>query len=121
MTLVEVIMSLTILGGVMLSLGAYTARLSRTASVSNISETAIQLAGDRMDSVRASPRYAAIESLYVATETGVAGFPRFTRRTVVRHVGGEVADTIDYRIVTVIVTHPELTAPVRKTTVIAPY
>jgi len=36
MTLVEVIMSLTILGGVMLSLGAYTARLSRTASVSNI-------------------------------------------------------------------------------------
>jgi prepilin-type N-terminal cleavage/methylation domain-containing protein len=121
MTLVEVIMSLTILGGVMLSLGAYTARLSRSSSVANISETAIQLAGDRMDSVRAAPRYAAIESLYVATENSVAGFPAFTRRTMVRHIGGEVSDTIDYRIVTVIVTHPELSAPVRKTTVIAPF
>lgn len=121
MTLVEVIISLGILGSVMLSLGAYTARLSQSSSVAHISETAIQLAADRMDTVRAATRYAAIESLYVATEAQVAGFPQYQRRTLVRHVGGAVSDTIDYRVVTVIVSHPALKAPVRRSTVIAPF
>jgi prepilin-type N-terminal cleavage/methylation domain-containing protein len=121
MTLVEVIISLGILGSVMLSLGAYTARLSQSSSVARISETAIQLAADRMDTVRAATRYAAIESLYVASESHVAGFAQYERRTLVRHVGGAPTDTIDYRVVTVIVTHPALTSPVRRSTVIAPF
>jgi hypothetical protein len=39
----------------------------------------------------------------------------------VQHIGGTAKDSIDYRVVTVIVSSKRLTAPIRKTTIIAPY
>lgn len=123
LSLVEVVVSLSILGGVLLALGAFSAKLSQSTSTSKVRIAAAQLAAERLELVKTAPRYSAIESLYVATENSVAytGIPGFARRTWVTRVGGGVADTIDYKIVTVQVTNTNLTGTVRKTTVIAPF
>jgi prepilin-type N-terminal cleavage/methylation domain-containing protein len=121
LTLVEVIVALSILGGVLLALGMFSARLSQSTSASRIRINAAQLAADRLEQVKGSPRYSAIESLYVATEAIIAGNPGYSRQTWVSRVGGAVSDTIDYKIVTVQVQHSQLTGNVRKTTIIAPY
>ena len=71
--------------------------------------------------MKGAPRYTAIESLYVATESSIAGYPQYTRQTWVQRVGGSFTDTIDYKIVTVQVTHRQVTGAVRKTTIIAPF
>jgi len=121
MTLVEVVVSLAILGSVLISLAKFSMNMAHATSVSRIRTTASQLAADRVEAVKAVPRYAAIESLFVSSEASVAGFPGYSRTTMVTHVGGNPADTIDYRIVTVQVTNPQAAATVRKTTVIAPF
>jgi prepilin-type N-terminal cleavage/methylation domain-containing protein len=121
-SLVEVIVALSILGGVLLALGLFSARLSQATSTGRIRVTAAQLAADRLETVKTAPRYSAIESLYVATENSISGFPGYTRRTWVQRVGGAVTDTIDYKIITVQVANAQLRGnTVRKTTVIAPY
>jgi prepilin-type N-terminal cleavage/methylation domain-containing protein len=121
LSLVEVIVALSILGGVLLALGMFSARLSQATSNGRIRVTAAQLAADRLETVKSAPRYSAIESLYVATEATVAGFPGYSRRTWVKRVGGAVTDTIDYKVVTVQVSNAQMQGNVRKTTVIAPY
>jgi len=121
LTLVEVVVALSILGGVMLTLGNFAVRMSQETSASRIRIEAAQLAADRLEAVKGAVRYSAIESLYVATEGTVSSHPGFTRQTWVSHVGGAVTDTIDYKIVTVQVTHAQLAGNVRKTTIIAPY
>lgn len=124
MSLVEVIVALAILGGVLLALGLFSARLSQATSTARLRVTAAQLAAERLEIVKSAPRYTAIESLYVATEASVPSpdkVGKFSRRTWVQRVGGKLTDTIDYKIVTVQVSEPNLRSPVRKTTVIAPF
>jgi len=121
LSLVEVIVALAILGGVLLALGMFSVRLAQSTSTARIRITAAQLATDRLESVKGAPRYTAIESLYVATEAGIPGYPGYVRQTWVNHVGGGVADTIDYKTVTVQVSNTQLAGNVRKTTVIAPF
>ena len=121
LSLVEVIIALSILGGVLLALGAFSGKLSQATSQGRIRIAAAQLAADRIETVKAAPRYSMIESVYVSTEATIAGSPGYSRRTWVQRVGGAVTDTIDYKIITVQVSHSQLTGNVRKTTVIAPY
>jgi prepilin-type N-terminal cleavage/methylation domain-containing protein len=121
LTLVEVIVALAILGGVLIALGMFSVRLSQSTSESRIRIQAAQLAADRLEDVKGAPRYSAIESLYVATESNIANNPGFTRRTWVERVGGSYADTIDYKIITVQVSNSQLAGNVRKTTTIAPF
>ena len=121
LTLVEVMVALVILGGVMIGLAMFSVRLAQATSRSRIRVTAAQLAADRLEAVKGAPRYTAIESLYVATESSIPLYPKYTRRTWVQRVGGGFADTIDYKIVTVQVTHSQIAGAVRKTTTIAPY
>lgn len=73
--------------------------------------------------MKGAPRYAAIESLFVATETSIPNNAGFRRQTWVTRIGGALTDTIDYKIVTVQVSNSQLanTATVRKTTTIAPF
>jgi hypothetical protein len=103
-----------------MSLGLFSIRMAHATSIARLRATASQLVADRIEAVKSAPRYVAIESLFVATEGTVTGYPGFTRQTMSQHVGGGIADSIDYRIVTVQVTHPQITA-FRKTTVIAPF
>ena len=121
MTLVEVMVALTLLATVLLSLGAFGVRLARLTTNGRAMGTAQQLASDRIEAVKGAPKYSQIETLFQATEASVSGYPGFKRQTVVTHVGGTATDTIDYRVVTVIVTGKRLAAPIRKTTIIAPY
>ncbi len=76
---------------------------------------------DRIDSAKASPRYSAIESLYVKTEASITGYPGYTRQTWVTRTGGGVTDTTDFKTVTVQVSNAQAGTTVRKTTVIAPF
>lgn len=125
LSLVEVIVALAILGGVLLALGMFSARLAQATSSSRVRVTATQLVAERIEQVKSAPRYAAIESLYVATESNVPSpdsVGKYSRRTWVTRVGGALTDTIDYKIVTVQVSEANLKGgPVRKTTVIAPF
>ncbi len=121
LTLVEVIVALSILGTVMLGLGMFSVRLSQATSAARIRVTAAQLAAERLEAAKGAVRYTAIESLFVATEASLIGYPGYARRTWVTRVGGAPTDTIDYKIVTVQVTNTQMTGNVRKTTVIAPF
>ena len=121
MTLVEVIVAMVLLAGVLLALARFSAALAHTTGTARLTATATQLVGDRLETVKGAPRYTAIESLYVAIEPSIPGFTGFTRRTYVSRVGGLATDTIDYKIVTVEVSHASLTKPVRKSTIIAPF
>jgi prepilin-type N-terminal cleavage/methylation domain-containing protein len=121
LSLVEVIVALGILGGVLLALGLFSARLSQATSGGRIRIAAAQLAADRLELVKTAPRYSMIESVYVATENSIPKFPGYVRRTWVQRVGGAVTDTIDYKVVTVQVTNGQMSGNVRKTTVIAPF
>jgi prepilin-type N-terminal cleavage/methylation domain-containing protein len=106
LSLVEVMVALGILGGVMLGLGMFAAA---------------QLASERLEKVKGAPRYSAVESLFVATESSIPFNAGFFRQTWVTRVGGLATDTIDYKIVTVQVTNSQMPGSVRKTTVLAPF
>lgn len=121
MTLVEVLVSVVLLSGVLLGMGAFSASMARTSGTARVTATATQLVADRLELVKTAPRYTAIESLYVAMETSIAGQSGYTRKTLVRRVGGLPTDSIDYKIVTVEVAHAAIAKPVRKSTIIAPY
>ena len=121
MTLMEVMVALILLGGVLLSLGKFSGSLARTSGTARMLATATQLVSDRIGTVKGAPRYTAIESLYVASETSLPGFPDFKRVTMVKRIGGQPTDSIDYKIITVEVSNPSLSKPVRKSTVIAPF
>lgn len=121
LSLIEVIVAIVLLAGVLLSLGSFSAALAHTTGTARITASAAQLVADRLETVKGSPRYTAIESLYVATENSIPNFTGFTRVTTVRRVGGAPTDTIDYKIITVDVSNSALPKSVRKSTVIAPF
>ena len=121
LTLVEVLVSIVLLAGVLLTMAKFSADLAHSSGSARLMATAAQLVADRLETVKGAPRYSAIESLYVATESPVPGFTGYTRKTMVLRVGGQPTDSIDYKIVTVEVSNAGLTKPVRKTTVIAPF
>lgn len=121
LTLVEVIVALAILGGVMLGLGMFSVKLSQATSLSRMRVAASELVSQRLETVKGAARYTAIESLYVATEASLPNTPGYARQTWVTRVGGAPTDTIDYKIITVQVTNPQMTGNVRQTTVIAPF
>ena len=121
MTLVEVMVSLGLLGGVLLGMVAFGIRLAQSATVARIKANAGQLISDRLEQVKGAPRYSAIDSMFAATETAIPNFAGYTRQTLVTRVGGQPSDTIDYRLITVEVRHPRLLKPMRKTSAIPPF
>jgi prepilin-type N-terminal cleavage/methylation domain-containing protein len=122
-TLVEVVVALAILTGALLALSLFIARMAHSTTNARLLSTATELAADRLELVKSATNYSTIDSLYSATEATIPGpdYIGFTRKTVIQHVGGLPADSVDYRIITVIVTHAALTLPVRKTTSLAAF
>jgi hypothetical protein len=101
-------------------MGAFVARFSRGVTEATIRTTADQLAADRLEEVKSATRYAQIDTLFHGkVETNPQGQFGFTRRTLVRHVGGAPSDIDDYRIITVLVSTSALANPVSKTTIIS--
>jgi len=118
MTLVEVIVALLILTGALLGMAAFMTRLSHSVTESRLRTRMVQLANDRLEDAKAAYTYAAIDTL-AGTERAVAGNEYFSRRTSVQRVGGLASDTLDHRIVTVVVTAPVTQDSVRLTTIIS--
>ncbi len=122
-TLVEVIVALGILTLALLGLALFVSRMAHSASDSRLLGTANELVINRIESIKAITNYASIDSCAI-TESSIPGsstYKGFNRQTLVKHVGGGIADSVDYRIITVTVTNPVMSAPVKKTTAIAAF
>jgi prepilin-type N-terminal cleavage/methylation domain-containing protein len=119
-TLIEVILALTILLVVMMMLATTTGKTVHIATTSANQGAAIQLAIDRVEQVRADPRYDALDTAYTATETTFPTLSGFTRVTSIVRTGG-LGQPNDYKKITVRVTGPGVSpAVVRTVTVAAP-
>lgn len=121
MTLVEVMISLTILATAMLSIAAFMGKFAHAAALSDVRNTANELASQRLEEVRAATRYSAIDSAFPGTVALATPFVGYTRQTIVTHTGGGASDLYDHKTVTVVVSNPRLTRPVRRTTIIAAF
>ena len=118
-TLLEVLIAMVILSVALLGAqAALTDRLVRDVHREDRRVVAMQLAADRMQAVQMDPMYVQLTTRYQGTETGMAGFADFTRKTtVVRTLNA--AQRIDYSTVTVTVSHPQLTPDVTRTLILA--
>jgi prepilin-type N-terminal cleavage/methylation domain-containing protein len=120
MTLIETLIAIVILGTALVGMGDFMGHFAHATKVSALQQRALDLASDRIDSVKHSPDYATIDTMAVS-EMITADSSRYQRLTIVQHIGGGATDTLDYRIVTVAVTMPSVVTPVRKTTIIAAF
>ena len=62
-TLVEVVVSMSLLSGVLLALAGFAYRLAVSTSNSRVAAIASQLVADRLETVKGAQRYASIDSL----------------------------------------------------------
>ncbi len=114
-TLIEVVLSLTILMVVMLAIITMTGRTVHVSTTSDREQAAIQLVTDRTDLVRTDPSYAALNG-YAGVEDSFPTLPGYTRTTtVVRDTSGGH----DYKTISVTVAGPGLTTPVTRTVTVA--
>lgn len=120
-TLVEVVVALLILGGALLGLALFVSNMAHAGSGSGMLGTANELAADRIEKIKSDLTYSTLETRYTATESSISGYTGYTRQTVIKHVGGGTSDSVDYKIITVVVTNPAMTDTVRKTTMIASF
>jgi prepilin-type N-terminal cleavage/methylation domain-containing protein len=121
MTLVEVIVALSIFASALLAMAAFAGRFGHAVSEGSAKTTAVELATEKIETVKSATKYSTIETLFAGTESSISGFTGFTRQTIITRVGGGPADMVDYKIVTVIVTNPALKAPIKKTSIIAEF
>lgn len=117
-TLVEVVIALVILSVAVLGLAASASSLATTAAAAEVRAMALYSVSDRLATIELDPRYADLDSVYSATETNVLAVPGYTRTTVVDRVS-ETSPTVQYTIVTVTVSGPQLPGPVTGRLVVA--
>ena len=118
MTLVEVVVAMMLLVSVVLVLGNFSMQFTRAAAQAHLVINANEAASTRLDAVKQQPTYAAIDSL-ARTDTVVSDFTKYARKTQVAHIGGAVTDSVDYKVITVTVTHPSMQKKVIKSTAVA--
>ncbi len=120
-TLVEVVVSIALLGGVLLAFAGFTRNFVRASNGVALRAAASDLAVERLEAAKAATSYAAIDAL-AGTEATVPnttpGYSGYARRTVVTQTR---TAQVDYKTITVTVTHPALAASVNKTTAIAAF
>ena len=121
MTLIEVIMAVTILAVATLSIAGFMGKFARIVAVSDVKNTANELASQRLEQIKNAPRYGAIDTLYPGTQALSSPYTGYTRQTLVTHTGGGASDLYDYRTITVIVSNPRLSTPIKRSTMIASY
>ncbi len=109
-------MSLVLLSVVILGLGTAMALVVSNVTVGSQQSAALQLVEDRLDLVRTHPNYGTIESVFAGSETQLPGSPGFERTTTVVHT---MADSADFKTVTVQVTGPGVDVPVARTATVA--
>lgn len=121
-SLVEVIVALVILSGVLLAMTDFTRQFTRQTTDSATTSRASDVAVQQLETVKAWRSYATIVSTYHNASTSfVAGTPYagLTRQTLVVRTGPSA--TADFVTVTVVVTGAGLSAPLRRSTIIAAF
>jgi prepilin-type N-terminal cleavage/methylation domain-containing protein len=114
-TMIEMMVAVTIVSALVIGLAGFVPRFMNTASKGAIISAASDLAVDRVETIKAYPTYAPLETTFNATEVSFPTCGSCTRTTTIVH---DSAATFDYKVVTVQVTTPLLPATVSKTTVI---
>jgi len=116
-TLIEVMISMVILGIVLVGFqAAATQRLVGDLQVQDIRNAATQLAADRVRAVQLDPVYNELALRYAGTETTIPNYPGFKRVTTVAQT---VATGNNYTTVTVQVSRTGLKNTVYRSVVIA--
>lgn len=127
MTLIEVMFAIVILSGVMLALSRFGTEFSRATKTGAYIATASDLAAARLEVIRSHADYTTlITTFHGTTETSASataspsmvGYNDFVRTTKVVASGNAAAQ---YVTVTVSVSSPLLTSPVRQSLVIGVY
>jgi prepilin-type N-terminal cleavage/methylation domain-containing protein len=127
MTLIEVMVSLTIITSALLGFGAFLTRFMHITSQSEASSVAMDLSVSRVEAIKAYPTYSALEATFNATESSLPNCNGCVRTTLITHT---TSASQDYKTVTVTVTVPALSSaytaapvavPFTKTTVIAAF
>lgn len=121
MSLIEVMMAVVILATATLSIAAFMGKFAHIVAVSDVKNTASELASQQLEAIKNSPRYSAIDTTFPGTVALDSPYVGFIRNTAVSHTGGGAADLYDYKTVTVVVSNPRLDSPVTRTTIIAAY
>jgi prepilin-type N-terminal cleavage/methylation domain-containing protein len=117
MTLIEVMIALVILTGALLGMGKFITSFSHSTSDGALSSVASDLVLDRIETIKGSSSYAGLDA-YAVTEGAIVGFPGYRRVT---QVARTLDATEDYKAITVTVSNPGLSVPVKKSTIIAAY
>ena len=118
MTLIEVIIAMVILSGVVLGMGSYVTKFARGGAEASIRSTASDLVSDRLEQIKACGKYSTLEATYAGTESSLAGFPGYSRSTVIQRVN---TPAVDYKVITVTVSNVALSSPIKKTTMISSF
>ena len=121
-TLIEIMMAVVVLGLLAVGVARFAAMFSKDISSSSVRVVAAAVANDRMQLIRADPRYTTLVALYNAgagaDTTGFPDFPQMRRITnLVRDQSGTPAR--DRTTVTVRVIDPSMVDTVSVTSVIA--
>ena len=127
MTLIEVMISLTIITSALLAFGAFIARFMHAMSQADASSVAMDLAVSRVELIKAYPTYSTLETTFNGTQSSLANCLGCTLTTLITK---DSSATQNYKTVTVTVTVPALSSaftaapvsvPFEKTTVIAAF
>jgi prepilin-type N-terminal cleavage/methylation domain-containing protein len=114
-TLVELVVAVALMGGVLLSFLTFAQRLGHASGVSTQRTSASDFVVERLEKIKSSTDYAAIDGMAV-TETDLgAGYAGWVRQTYVRRT---LSTSADHKTVTVVVRVAPLKDSVVKTTVI---
>lgn len=121
-TLVEMLIAMVVLTIVLAGLGRFMGAFQHDTTRARIRLVATAVAHERLELVRADPRYDQLRATYQlgagGDTTGFPGFPQMRRRTlVVRDQSG--TPPRDLTTVTVVVTHPATADTVALTSVVA--
>ncbi|MDQ2890359.1 MAG: prepilin-type N-terminal cleavage/methylation domain-containing protein [Gemmatimonadota bacterium] len=121
MTLIEVMMAITILAIATMSIAGFMGKFTRIVALSDVKNTANELASQRLEQIKNAPRYSAIDTLYPGTQALGVPYVGYNRQTLVTHTGGGPSDLYDYKTVTVIVSNSRIATPIKRTTMIAAF
>ncbi len=117
-TLIEIMIALVILTVVILGMATAAAQVVHVVTVSDRNTAAIQLADSRVEEIQMDPDYNGLDTAYAGTETDFPSLPGYVRATEIVHVGG-LGQVTDHRKITVTVTGPGLTQPIKRTVTVA--
>ena len=121
-TLVEVLIAVTILGGVILGMTEFTQRFTRATADASVLARASDAATAQLETVKAWRTYGTLVGTYhnnSLTYPATSPYRGLTRRTLAVRTGPTA--TTDHVTVTVIVSGPGLETPVRRSTIIASF